>query len=154
MVIRINSIAFQGASAQSIDSQISNGLPVFRIVGCILLTLLFFIPIPAKASENCPLYGTEYIPQGQEKQRQKTYDKNVGVINRTLSFVLRIEKGTVGRPTDPRSCILMLMTRREIRSAPCGSATHIQMDHGRKFFLHIPECIASLEKTRRVIVKT
>jgi magnesium chelatase family protein len=99
MVARINTIAFQGVDVQNIDVQvqISNGLPAFTIVRYILLTLLSFIPINAKASEVCPLYGAEYVPQEQEKQREKTYDRNVNVINRTLSFILRVEKGDGGQ---------------------------------------------------------
>lgn len=99
MVARINTIAFQGVDVQSIDVQvqISNGLPAFTIVGYIFLALLLFAPLSAKASEACPLFGSEYVPQAQEKQLQKTYDKNINAINRTLSFILRVEKGDGGQ---------------------------------------------------------
>jgi len=92
MVARINTIAFQGVDVQPIDVQvqISNGLPAFTIVGYILLIVLFFMPMSAKASDNCPLFGSEYIPQDQK------YDPENKILNRTLSFVLRIEKGDIG----------------------------------------------------------
>ena len=99
MVAKINMSAFQGCDVQGIDVQvqISNGLRAFTIVGCILFSLLFFMPISAKASDNCPLFGAEYVPQDQEKRLQNTYDKNVNAINRALTFILRIEKGDGGQ---------------------------------------------------------
>ncbi|OIN86170.1 MAG: hypothetical protein AUJ12_06770 [Alphaproteobacteria bacterium CG1_02_46_17] len=100
MVSKIKTVAFRGIDVLDIDVgvKIASGLYDYMIVGYIFSYFLFLsLPLhSARAGEICTLYGSEYVPQGQEKERQETYDKNVNDINRTLSFILRVEKGDGG----------------------------------------------------------
>ncbi len=103
MVARVNTVAFQGINVQNVDVQVqtSNGLPAFTIVGYknYLLLLAFLLAVfgsvsvhaSEKSETDCPLFGAKYVPQNPVAS--DTYDDNRDHINRTLSFVLRIEKG-------------------------------------------------------------
>lgn len=96
MVARINTIAFHGVAVQTVDVQVQTGnrLPAITAAGCVILLWLIVTictwPTSANAKGNCLMYGAEYIPQ------KSTYELNEAVLNKSLSFVLRIEKGDIG----------------------------------------------------------
>lgn len=63
----------------------------------IFLGILLLLANPAAAAFDCSLFGAEYVPQDQEKRLEKSYSVDVNAINRTLSFILRVEKGDGGQ---------------------------------------------------------
>lgn len=63
-----------------------------------LMLALACLSSPVLAENHpCALFGAEYVPQNESIAA--SFDKNENVVNRTLSFVLRIEKGDMGHHT-------------------------------------------------------
>ncbi len=60
----------------------------------IIIILVLFYNFSARADKGCPFHGAEYVPQNQKIK--DTYDPNLHLINRTLSFVLNVTKGDGG----------------------------------------------------------
>src|SRR5688500_7349099 len=121
MVARINTVAFHDVDVQNVDVQvqIANDLPAFTIVGSnnpdtiksrisylitMVLTLLVFANPSFAGDKKCSPFGAEYVPQNQIIA--ESFGKGVNVVNRTLLFVLRIEKGDMCCHTTLRNIFL------------------------------------------------
>ncbi len=93
MVQRVSTVAFRDVKAQNASgaARLAN-----RVMICLIAAgLLFCASRSAFAGEDkCPLNDAEYIPQHQVIA--DSYDKNVNLINKTLSFILRVERGNRG----------------------------------------------------------
>jgi len=69
-----------------------------RMFGVFMTACIFLIwgAAPAYAQKSCGLWGAEYVPQNQSIS--DSYDPSENLINRTLSFVLRIATGDMEGP--------------------------------------------------------
>ena len=117
----------------------------------ILVILALASPAFAAVEDKCAMNGAEYVPQNLDIQ--KSYDAATNLVNRTLSFVLRLEKGDMEGPTRSIFLNFEAYNTKGEKSALCAWVIRVRMVYHGISFQRIMVRFARLQSPRVMIVQ-